>query len=100
MLLDDGEDFDRRFCNVIEHPDVADSQPVLWLAQAPQPFDPALAKFCGLMSQPDVAGALIRVTRIAGNQSHRIASRLGPAVRVFDHRGDHKLWTKPNASKS
>jgi hypothetical protein len=29
-FLDDGEDLDRCFCNVIEHPDVAGPQAKLW----------------------------------------------------------------------
>jgi hypothetical protein len=42
-LGDDGKDFDRRFSNVIEHPDVANPQSVLWLAEAAQPLNATLA---------------------------------------------------------
>jgi hypothetical protein len=37
-LEDDGKDLDRRFCDVIEHPDVANPQSVLRLAEAAQPL--------------------------------------------------------------
>src|SRR5687767_15167128 len=40
---DDREDLDFRFCNVIEHPDVASAQSVLRLAQTAESLNPALA---------------------------------------------------------
>ena len=36
---DDGEDFDRRFRNVIKHPDVADCQEILRTTQPSEPLD-------------------------------------------------------------
>jgi hypothetical protein len=39
-LRDNREDLDLRFCNVIEHPDVAYAQAILRLAQAPESLDP------------------------------------------------------------
>jgi hypothetical protein len=48
---DDREDLDFRFCNVIKHPDVAYSETVLGLAQAPESFDSALADFGRLVLQ-------------------------------------------------
>src|SRR5215471_6893188 len=50
-LCDDGEDFDLRFCNVIEHPNVAVSQPILRLDQAAKAFDPTLARFRRFVAQ-------------------------------------------------
>ncbi|HEY6362200.1 MAG TPA: hypothetical protein VIX63_13900, partial [Vicinamibacterales bacterium] len=44
---DNREDLDLRFCNVIEHPDVAHAQAVLRLTQAPESFDSTLADFVG-----------------------------------------------------
>ena len=57
-LGDDGEDFDRCFRNVIEHPDVVDPQAVLRTTQTPQPFDSTLAEFGRL--EPEMA--LDRIT--------------------------------------
>src|SRR2546427_465064 len=48
---DDREDLDLRFCNVIEHPDVAHAKTVLGLAQTAQPLDPALADFRRFMGE-------------------------------------------------
>src|SRR6266478_1131899 len=45
-LRDDREDLDLRFCNVIEHPDVAYSQAVLRLAQTPESLNATLADLC------------------------------------------------------
>jgi len=42
-LRDNCEDLDLRLCNVIEHPDVANAQAILRLAQAPEALDPTLA---------------------------------------------------------
>src|SRR6185503_12342979 len=50
-LRDDREDLDLRFCNVIEHPDVANSQTVLRLRQAPESLDPTLADLRRLVRQ-------------------------------------------------
>ena len=50
---DDGEDVDRCFRNVIEHPDVANPKAILWPAQTAEPFDATLAHFCRL--EPEVA---------------------------------------------
>src|SRR5688572_20313296 len=51
---DDREDFDLRFCNVIEHSNVAHTQAILRLAQAPESLDPALADLRRLMRQVKV----------------------------------------------
>src|SRR4030095_8182356 len=40
---EDGEDFDGFGRDVIEHSNLPNPQPILWLAQATQPLDPALA---------------------------------------------------------
>jgi len=50
---DDREDFNRCFRNVIEHPDVADSQPKLRTAYAAEPLDSTLADLRRL--EPEVA---------------------------------------------
>jgi hypothetical protein len=42
---DDGEDFNDRFCNVIGHPNVVDSKPILRSTKTSQPLDAALAHF-------------------------------------------------------
>lgn len=55
---DDSEDLDFRFCNVIEHPDIAHAQTVLRLAQAPETFDSTLADFRRLVGQMDFKGFL------------------------------------------
>jgi Protein of unknown function (DUF433) len=47
---------DRRFCNVIEHPDVADVQPVLRLAEPAEPLDATLADLRRLVSEVPVDG--------------------------------------------
>jgi hypothetical protein len=48
---DDGEDFDRRFRNVIKHPDVADSQAILRTAQTSEPLDSTLADLRGFEAE-------------------------------------------------
>lgn len=52
-FADDGENFDRRLRNVIEHQDVVDSEAVLRATHAPQPLDAALADL--RRSEPQVA---------------------------------------------
>jgi hypothetical protein len=47
---------DRRFCNVIKHPDVADAQPVLRLAKPAEPLDATLADLRRLVSEVPVDG--------------------------------------------
>ena len=53
-LRDDREDLDLRFCNVIEHSNVAHAQAVLRLAQALESLDPTLADFRRLVRQVHV----------------------------------------------
>jgi hypothetical protein len=50
-LRDNREDLDLRFCNVIKHPDVANTESVLWLAETTESFDSALADFRRLVRQ-------------------------------------------------
>jgi hypothetical protein len=55
-FCDDREDLDFGFCNVIEHPDIADTQTVLRLAQAPKTLDSTLADFRRRVCQMDFKG--------------------------------------------
>ena len=50
-LRDDREDLDFRLCNVIEHPDVANAQSVLRLAETAESLDPILADLCRVVRQ-------------------------------------------------
>ncbi|MGH9330056.1 MAG: hypothetical protein ACRD09_06410, partial [Vicinamibacterales bacterium] len=58
---DDREDLDLRFCNVIEHPDVANPQAILRLAQTSESLDSALADLRRLVRQ--VQGKRLRDAR-------------------------------------
>ena len=51
---DDGKDLDRRFCNVIEHPDVTDAQSVLRLAKPAQTLNATLTDLRWLVSEVTV----------------------------------------------
>jgi hypothetical protein len=53
-LRDDREDLDLRLCNVIEHPDVANSQAILRLAQTPESLDPTPADLHRFVCQMNV----------------------------------------------
>jgi hypothetical protein len=75
-LRDDGEDLDLRFCNVIEHPDVSNSQVILRLAQPTKPFDAALTDLPGLVRQ--VHG---RRLDDPGSHGHRQALERGNGAR-------------------
>ena len=55
-LGDHAHDFDGRFCNVIEHPDVADPRAELRLARPPQPCDPASADLRRFMPELHLNG--------------------------------------------
>ena len=70
-FLDDREDLDRCFRNVIEHPDVADSQSELGQAQPPQPFDAALADLRRLVSQVPLDGVLDLGPKVRGQAPQR-----------------------------
>ena len=72
-LRDDREDLDLRFCNVIEHPDVADAQAVPRLAQTPESLDPTLADFRRLVCQVHVQGRLDagRIAPFVGSAGQR-----------------------------
>src|SRR4030095_10553571 len=50
-LRDDGEDFDGLRRDVIEYTDLPNTRPILWLSQASQPLDAALADTGWLMAQ-------------------------------------------------
>jgi len=54
---DDSEDFDDFARDVIEHPHFPNPEAILRLAQAPQPFDAALAHPSGLVPQVPLEGA-------------------------------------------
>src|SRR5437773_12368479 len=56
LVVDDREDFDCALGNVIKHPDLVDSKPVLWLTQAAQPLDAALARLGRLESKVALKG--------------------------------------------
>jgi hypothetical protein len=66
LLGDDGKDFDRRFCNVIEHHDVADPQSVLRLAEAAQPLHATFADFRRFVSEVAVDRVLDQRSLVAG----------------------------------
>ncbi len=51
LLGDDCKDFDRRFCNVIEHPHLPDAKSVLWPAESTKPLNAALADSAWFVSQ-------------------------------------------------
>lgn len=73
---DDGEDLDLRFCNVIKHPDVAHSEPVLGLAQTPESLESALADFGRFVREMQFEGR-----PDAGANRHREVLQRGRCLR-------------------
>jgi hypothetical protein len=72
-LRDDGEDVDFRFCDVIEHPNFIDSQPILRLLKTSEALDPAPAHLGGLVSQVDLEGVL-DLRAVVGRQGTQLHS--------------------------
>ena len=68
-LGDNGKDFDRRFCNVIEHPNVAHPQPVLGLTEAAQPFNTTLADLRRFVSEVTLDRVLDQCPLVAPQSS-------------------------------
>jgi hypothetical protein len=77
---DDGEDFDGRFCDVIEHPYLINPQSVLRLTEAFEPLDAASADFRGLVSQM----ALQRISHLTPDVSGKLSHRIDSAGRQDD----------------
>jgi hypothetical protein len=50
-LVDDREDFDPLFFDVIEHSHLSGAEPELRLVEAPETLDPTLAQLLGLESE-------------------------------------------------
>ena len=84
LLVDDREDFDRGLGNVIEHPDLVDSEAILRLTQTSEPLDAALARFRRLESEvtfegvsdfaPDTRWQPLKCP--AGSGANRISNRI------------------------
>jgi hypothetical protein len=83
-LGDDGEDLNGRFCNVIEHPDVAYSQAILRPREPTKPFDPASADLRG--REPQVH--FQRITHLGTDSRWQVSEcllRLGSQDDIVTH---------------
>ncbi len=75
FLGDDGEDFNRCFPNVIEHPDVSHPQRVLWLCQPAQPLDTTLAQLSGFVPKVILDGILNPPPEMTPERPETLCSR-------------------------
>ena len=75
LLRDDGEDFNRRFGDVIEHPDLIHPKPILRPIQATQAPDAALAQLGRLVAQVQLDGVPDTLLEV-GPQSSQALNRL------------------------
>jgi hypothetical protein len=77
---DDGEDLDRLACDVIEHPDVIHSEPVLRAAQPPEALNATLTDFGRFVTKMGFQ----RVSHPRSRISFELFERLNRAWRKHD----------------